>query len=159
MCKDLFDKRHNTGILLQQFTATAHIALEPRVHLIDLPIEDKRVDDAKEEFNDNPEIVVTGVVGTYSLDDNLDDIGRLEIDGNDIVTLVGTEEGLLIVDKVTYKRGCQEAIECRKHNGQGDGNVCKEKGQEQRQHNTRHQDDDTYPAIEVAKDGDNLIDL
>ena len=100
-----------------------------------------------------------GIVGTNQLDDDLDDIGGLEIGGDDIVALVGTEEGLLIINEVADKGGCQEAIESGKHDGHADTDIGEDKGQEQRKNNTSYQNDDADPTVEVTEDGDDFIDL
>ena len=59
--------------------------------MIYLPIENECINNTKEKFDDNPEIVVTGIVSTNQLNENLYDIGGLKIGCNDIVALVSTK--------------------------------------------------------------------
>lgn len=43
------------------------------------------------------------------LQEYLDDIGRLEVDGDHIIALVGAKQGLPVIDEITDEGGSQKA--------------------------------------------------
>lgn len=108
MYKQLFRIFHHLRILLKQQLSLLHLTPQPRINLINLPVKNERVDDPKHQLDNYPQVVTTGVVGTHHLDKGLGDGCRLEVDGNHVVLLVGTQQSLLVVGKVTDERRCQE---------------------------------------------------
>lgn len=100
MDEELFGFGHYFRVLAEERAAGADGGAEPRVGLVDFPVEDEGVDDAEGEFDDDPQVVGTGVPGKSHLDDGLDNGGGLEVGGDYVVALVGSEEVLAVVDEV-----------------------------------------------------------
>ncbi len=95
---------HYFRVLAEEGAAGADGGAEPGVGLVDFPVENEGVDDAEGEFNDDPQVVGTGVPCKGHLDEGLDDGGGLEVGGDYVVALVGSEEVLAVVDEVADER-------------------------------------------------------
>lgn len=100
MHKELLGVHHYFGILFKEMSTKGDFRSQPRIRLVDLPVEYERVDYPEGKFNRDPKVEVSGVVGEDHLDDGLDDIHRLEIGRDYIVALVGTEKVLPVINKV-----------------------------------------------------------
>ena len=83
----------------------------------------------------------------------------MEVSSDDVVLLVGAEERLAVVDEVADERGRQE----REVGEEDDAHLELGGREDERQAGPEHQagaeDDEPDPAVEVAEDGDDLVDL
>lgn len=83
----------------------------------------------------------------------------MEVSRDDVVLLVGAEERLAVVDEVADERGRQE----REVGEEDDAHLELGGREDERQAGPEHQagaeDDEPDPAVEVAEDGDDLVDL
>ena len=104
MHEELLGVLHHLGVFLEKLAAEADFAAEPWVGLVDLPVEDERVDDAESELDGHPEVVAPSVPRRGRLDERLDDGGRLVVGGDDVVLLVGAEERLAVVNEIADER-------------------------------------------------------
>ena len=159
MHKQLLRILHHLRIFLEQHLPQPDLTLQPRIDLINLPIQNKRVDNAKGQFDSHPKVVAARVPGTGHLDEGLDDGSGLEIGGNDVVLLVGTQQGLLVVGKVTDEGGSEEREVGKVDNAHLELRAGEYQRQEAGQYGPRAQDDKAYPTIQVAEYGDNFIDF
>ena len=137
MYKQLLRVFHHLRILLKQQLALTYFAFEPWVDLVNLPVEDEGVEDAEREFDEYPEVVAAGVVGTCHLDEGLDDGGSLEVGGDDVVLLVGSQEGLFVVGKVADEGGGEEREVGKVDDTHIEHSAGEDEGQEACQHCSR----------------------
>ena len=111
MDEDLLGLGNDLGILLEKLPALTFVDIEPRILLVDFPIEDDASDDAEQELDAYPDEGIFVGIGQKNLDDQLDKIGRLQVDSHQVVLLVGRQEGLAIVDEIADERRTEERVE------------------------------------------------
>ena len=159
MHKQLLGVFHHFGILLEQLFPQVDLAPQPGINPIDLPIENKGVNYAENQLNDNPQIVTPRVIGTRHLNQGLDDRCRLEIGRNHIIFLVGTEQRLLVVGEISDQRRNKERKIGKEDNAHFELRVREDQREESGQDHSRTQNNETDPPIEIAEYGNNLVDF
>ena len=100
MDKNLFGLGHHLWVFLEQGLTLTLIYMQPRIFLVDLPIEKDAADNAKQKFHSHPNVEILVGIGQKYLQSNLYQVGRLHIHGCQIVLLVGREQYLAVVDEI-----------------------------------------------------------
>ena len=75
--------------------------LQPRIMLVNLPIQNERIEDSKAELNSDPNIQIGSIQSHQNLNDCFNDIGCLKIGGNNVFFLVCRKQDLTEIDKIT----------------------------------------------------------
>lgn len=127
--------------------------------MVYFPVEYKRINNAEREFDGHPEVIATCVPSRGHLDKGFDDSRALEIGGYYIVLLIGTKEGLTVIDEVTDKRGCEKSEVGEIDDAQLEHCVREDERKEGTKHETGAENDESDPAIKIAENRNDLVDF
>ena len=159
MYKHLAGFTHDNLILRILPPAFRHLALQPRIYPVYLPIQDERVQNAEYQLDGYPQVEAAHMARQRHLQEYLDDIGRLEVDGDHIIALVGAKQGLPVIDEITDEGGSQKGeiskIDYSEMNT-GTGEYVRQKTGEQQ---PGAQNQQSHIAIEIAQHRDDFLYL
>ena len=157
MYKHLTGFTHNNPILRIFQSAFRHTALQPRIYPVYLPVQYERIQNAECQFNGYPQIKTAHVAYQCYLQENLDDIGRLKINSDYIVTLVGAQQGLPVINKITDESGSQKCKISKIDYSEANAGIGEYIGQEAGQKQSRTQNQQSYITIEISQYRNNLL--
>nr|WP_226810739.1 hypothetical protein [Bacteroides cellulosilyticus] len=118
--------------------------------MVYLPVQDKAIENTKEEFYDNPEIEAAHVTDKCHLEKYFHDVACLEIDGDHVVALVRTEQCLSIVDEIADERRSEKGKVSEIDDTEMNISIGEDKRQEAGQRQSTAQDEQPHVMVKVA---------
>ena len=160
MDEDSFHIKHDFGTMLERLLSTLYACHYPRITLVKLPVQNQAVDDSKGYHHHHIDDKTAGIIGKNCLQNHRGKLCQLEIAVHQILALVCSKDGVrLVIDKVAQHRAEQLPIENQIDYPPGKTCGLEYQRQEKREYHASSKDEAADEPIQIAHDGDGLVDL